>query len=443
MLLKNGLECKLKKLWGDVLQGESFWATDERELTLITSCGYAVVGSATKMKTPIEVDEIDWAAVDVLTVEFGYKSHIPKLIRAFYEGEIDQDRLETLVDLLVDALPDHDGDRFLPAAPYIMLCLLPVLSDDTDPAARYWILSEFMYACAEARVGRQTTNSLANAGKTLAVIEQGFPEYLRLFQAHPELRAVVSGIWTAFPKRIGEYLPLLLEEYRQNIDPYVRAELMELLSRISADIRNWREMVMNAVGSDSPMPLRFVAAGQMVRLDGDRSPAEVLGVLASTPQGEVQWPRVAMADGRLFNYSWSGSLQNALDSLSPDRQMNLLLRRLVVDKEFPYSIAPLLLEAVYGERYMVRSTGASYEEPIKIYLFEWIGPERSRELELRPDGPDWLGALISAERLWRETYRTVPGVRELKTNLFSLFGLPADRAGLIQLWESVHGITFS
>jgi hypothetical protein len=123
--------------------------------------------------------------------------------------------------------------------------------------------------------------------------------------------------------------------------------------------------------------------------------------------------------------------------------MNLLLRRLVVDKEFPYSIAPLLLEAVYGERYMVRSTGASYEEPIKIYLFEWIGPERSRELELRPDGPDWLAALISAEHLWRETYRTVPGVRELKTNLFSLFGLPADRAGLIELWESVHGITFS
>jgi hypothetical protein len=54
-----------------------------------------------------------------------------------------------------------------------------------------------------------------------------------------------------------------------------------------------------------------------------------------------------------------------------------------------------------------------------------------RPLRVDPSMPDWIPAIVHCEPFWSDMIE-----------LLSLFGLPSTRAGLVELWQSVHGQPF-
>jgi len=142
------------------------------------------------MKAPALIDEIDW----------GVDTQTPVLLRTFYEGANEDKRLEALGNAWSGAIAPSN-DVVCPSTPHMVTCLLPALSESGNTGLR-WVLFDFVDACNAAHrqkrlekmgsidwgaydrfdlVFRRAAVAAATADRTLAAIEVGFDEYLRLF----------------------------------------------------------------------------------------------------------------------------------------------------------------------------------------------------------------------------------------------------------------------
>jgi len=189
-------------------------------------------------------------------------------------------------------------------------------------------------------------------------------------------------------------------------------------------------MVAAAADPSSRMPLRYIAAAELIRLDGDRAPDEAFEFLGSTRQDEVK-----RAPGSWCPYHQYGShsaLRNALENFLAKNEFDPYSlfehRKGALDHRIPFGVG--LLESSYGELDVARTAVGKPGRLLQLYL-PLIGPARNRGVEVSRQDPDWLGAIISAGQLWIYTYPTrgTRPVERIKTNLFTLFGLPEDRTG--------------
>jgi hypothetical protein len=391
------------------------------------------------VKPPSELDSIDWAELEPVRVRLGGKPAIPRMIRLFYAGESLEKRLEALGEAWNQVMTGPWKSLGI-AAPALVRCVLPTLADDSD-AALPALLDCLGDLCRDALKHPNALDSARISDETLRAIESGFPNYLRLFQSRPELRGVIARILTAYPHRSDSYVLLLIDEYEGNRDRFVRSELLFLMARISEWITGWRTLVTEAAAPDSPMPLRYIASAELVRLEGDNAPPEARAFLATRLKSEVEQPPRTW---RLWAYSAPESLKAASRSLSQNSRISLLVQCLQMEVRHSsgaYDDAVLLLESLYDGDSLVKLLGIDCKEgdPKQVYNFKWIGPARDHDLRFETQASDWLGALVSAERLWDDDHPPLPELRRIETNLFFLFGLPTTREGLIKLWESVHG----
>ena len=367
-----------------------------------------------------DLEQVNWGEIES---HAGTSEHFPELLRQYVESPDRHERLEASSELWTDSM--RDG-VLSPVAPRLIEFMVPLLNDDQRDD-RPIILMNLAEACRCALEPNQdyvTVGYAAIAAESLQMIEEGFPAYFCLWTSE-DLRNVVTLILTAYPHRVADYLPRLMRHYHSTKDYFEKAELLVAFDRIADHVEDFDNLLLLAATNPINITLRYLAACLYVIRYGSASSRDLLDILETTTP-EVPMP---LGGWRLMHLPTAPCLRRALRSLPRSQHMRMLVS--ILDKVsttiWAHYLVTDLVEAANGQADILLRR--SYQE----YAFRHEG-SASRAIRVDLGEPDWIPAVVNCTPFWiNDCFGSA-----IETNLFSLFGLPAKRQGLIELWEALY-----
>ena len=170
-------------------------------------------------------------------------------------------------------------------------------------------------------------------------------------------------------------------------------------------------MLLTAMANESAPVLQHFAACLLVAHHGSDAPRHCLSLLAKASPDEVPPYRFLQTMELPYTEVLGRDLRALPSSILARVKQTTTAHRLVAYLLEAASMQPdLRLGRELGSGEFLPLNGAT-----------------APPLRLDPSAPDWIPAIVHCEPFWKDTI-----------DLLSLFELPSTRAGLIDLWQSVH-----
>jgi hypothetical protein len=359
-----------------------------------------------------DLEKIDWRALGDEDLE------LPELVGAYIESKDGR-----ALDLIFWEHILPDSEYLTQATSYVVEFFIPLLEEEErgDEAAIIWNLAQTCWAAMESRNFHYGPDCDAAEWSflTLQAVAEGFDGFVRIFDSRPDLRLPIAFILTCFPERASHYLPQIIRLYDACQKQFEKCELLVSLDQAAARISNWYEILLTAIANDGAPVLRHFAACLLVAHHGSDAPRHCLSLLAKASPDEVPPYRFLQT----MELPYTEVLGRALRVLAVKDRIPIVVSILARVKQATtaHRLVAYLLEAVsmQPDLRLGRELGSGEFLP--------LNGATARPLRVDPSAPDWIPAIVHCEPFWKDTI-----------DLLSLFGLPSTRAGLIDLWQSVH-----
>jgi hypothetical protein len=316
----------------------------------------------------------------------------------------------------------HQGTIYS-ASPVVFWVLIEIARDaePVERAALYEVLASFAAAARKALLdgraipGHSGGDPADGAAIRAAVLAAEAQFTADLAHTDPGIRAHAADLAAGFPESSPEAAQLVRERYFSEADHRVRRYIVEALDRVRARFADWPEFLATALQREDQTPIRYKLRRAEVICFGPSAQVSSVAELVST--------FVRTYDTGDY-YLGGESFFEAVHLLPSERELDSMRSALnqASGRGLMLAIAERMLRFIFDDR---RTGWGQLAHSTRAPKLDYFG--------LRGDSPAIPASLTVSQRSVLSSCAEKEALWQFKTNLWPLFGLPDNSAGLRQL----------
>jgi hypothetical protein len=236
-----------------------------------------------------------------------------------------------------------------------------------------------------------------------------------LAHSDPGIRAHAAELAAGFPESTPEAAWLVRERYFTEADHRVRRYVVEALIRVRARFSDWPEFLATALQREDQPGIRFLLRREEVICFGSQSEISSVAELVSTFVGFYDTGALYLGGESFFQ---------AVHLLSPEKELDAMQSALnqASGRGLILAVVERMLRFVFNDQRNGWGQLAPFTSEPRVDYFGLSGDRPAVPVRLTVAQRAALAAYVNKEALW-----------QFKTNLWSLFGLPDNSAGLLRV----------